>query len=679
MRDRTSWAHHAAAAVVTGLVVAGGATASSSSATSLRADEIAMSMGLREVDIVDVTVAPTPGGEGMVVTVDGMVLDLAPHSVRSADHYEVLMDVGGGRLIPVAPQPLNTWRGVKIDEPGSFVAASIDERGVTALIRTAAGERLWLEPADGVHVMYGDDDVLDLGFTCGMDHKAQPIARAMPMDGGAAGGGGEVCVTELGIDADFDYFQDWGSVAGVENRVNQVINTMNVQYEEDVQITHEITTIIVRTSPGAPYTSNDPQGLLTQFRNEWLNNQGLIPRDVAHLFTGKNLNGSTIGIAWTLGSICSNATSYCLAQSDFNGAFACATDLSAHELGHLWDGAHCSCPSFTMNPSITCANQFSNGTINSIIAYRNTRPCLDCGVINPPLPPFGPTPADGALGVEADVQLRWVNGGGAESFEVYLSLDSTITPDDLAAVVATPFWQPDPALEFETSYFWQVVAVNEIGEAAGPLWFFQTGPDPTPPSNDLCENASLVGEGLQAFDTTFAGTDGDDLPGACDDGAGVAVQNDVWFEYAPTCTGDALIATCGLTSFDSRIAVYGGGAACPPSNDDLLACADVSEGCPGGGASITLSVVAGETYLVRIGAAADDGGTGSVVITCTPVKTPPCPADFDGDGTVGSADLATLLSEWGGPGTVSDLDDDGTVGPSDLAILLGAWGACPTP
>lgn len=46
--------------------------------------------------------------------------------------------------------------------------------------------------------------------------------------------------------------------------------------------------------------------------------------------------------------------------------------------------------------------------------------------------------------------------------------------------------------------------------------------------------------------------------------------------------------------------------------------------------------------------------------------------DLDGDNAVGASDLATLLGQWGGPGT-ADLDGDGTVGASDLGVLLGAW------
>jgi hypothetical protein len=43
--------------------------------------------------------------------------------------------------------------------------------------------------------------------------------------------------------------------------------------------------------------------------------------------------------------------------------------------------------------------------------------------------------------------------------------------------------------------------------------------------------------------------------------------------------------------------------------------------------------------------------------------------DLDGDGTVGAADLAILIRNWGANG-LGDLDGDGVVGPRDLAALL---------
>jgi len=54
-----------------------------------------------------------------------------------------------------------------------------------------------------------------------------------------------------------------------------------------------------------------------------------------------------------------------------------------------------------------------------------------------------------------------------------------------------------------------------------------------------------------------------------------------------------------------------------------------------------------------------------------------CVADLDGDNTVGGADLAALLADWGPGGAPSDLNSDGTVDGADLAALLASWGACP--
>ncbi len=55
-----------------------------------------------------------------------------------------------------------------------------------------------------------------------------------------------------------------------------------------------------------------------------------------------------------------------------------------------------------------------------------------------------------------------------------------------------------------------------------------------------------------------------------------------------------------------------------------------------------------------------------------------CPADLDGDGSVGASDLALLLGNWGPcPACPMDFDGDGMVSASDLALLLGSWGACP--
>lgn len=54
-----------------------------------------------------------------------------------------------------------------------------------------------------------------------------------------------------------------------------------------------------------------------------------------------------------------------------------------------------------------------------------------------------------------------------------------------------------------------------------------------------------------------------------------------------------------------------------------------------------------------------------------------CPGDLDGNAQVELADLALLLSHFGGPGSASDgdINGDGVVDLSDLAILLSNFGS----
>lgn len=52
----------------------------------------------------------------------------------------------------------------------------------------------------------------------------------------------------------------------------------------------------------------------------------------------------------------------------------------------------------------------------------------------------------------------------------------------------------------------------------------------------------------------------------------------------------------------------------------------------------------------------------------------PCPADLDGDGSVGGADLGLLVAAWGGVG--GDVDGDGVTDGADIGLLVASWGAC---
>lgn len=65
-----------------------------------------------------------------------------------------------------------------------------------------------------------------------------------------------------------------------------------------------------------------------------------------------------------------------------------------------------------------------------------------------------------------------------------------------------------------------------------------------------------------------------------------------------------------------------------------------------------------------------------------PIELPAvCEGDLSGDGSVGFADLSSLLAAWGlcDGDCPADLDGGGSVGFADLTILLERWGSCVYP
>jgi len=317
------------------------------------------------------------------VDADHYTLDLQPFSVRSP-LYTVYLDNGNRDVLETVPAaPECTYRGIVVGDPTATVAASVLPGGVYARILYGNGTDQWIQPMSSqvpnapasTGVFYNGSDVLPNPNTACTELTVP--ANAQTPSGILAPNGGDFNVCEIACDADYDYYKDYGSSqTAVQNRINTVLNAMNLQYQSQVNITHQITAIVIRTTRGSNYKGKNASSILSKFRRRWLNDHGGIQRDIAHLFTGKNLSGGTIGIAW-LSVICNTNYGYGLVESDFTNNFACTTDLSAHELGHNWSAGHCSCSSNTMNAYITCANSFSSVSINSIVAHRNGAGCLN--------------------------------------------------------------------------------------------------------------------------------------------------------------------------------------------------------------------------------------------------------------------------------------------------------------
>ena len=147
---------------------------------------------------------------------------------------------------------------------------------------------------------------------------------------------------------------------------------------------------------------------------------------------------------------------------------------------------------------------------------------------------------------------------------------------------------------------------------------------------------------------------------------------------APTCVDAAVSAcTCAIDAY------------CCAEEWDAVCVAEATIFCDAlcPGLPVCGSPTAGSCFIVRAAPACADADCCVAVCTldayccdstwdalCVQEAHAGCApqADLDGDGLVGSPDLAILLSQWGGVGS-ADFDQSGTVDGLDLAAMLQGW------
>ena len=402
-------------------------------------------------DLVDFSTArinvPTgiPEIAEVVVPVEGqyLTLRLFRTSLRTTD-ARLLLDRGNGVYEEAPLPPHRTYRGTVTSIGASYgaqVAASVIDGKLWATI-DLANETIFVQPTSDFdpsrttneYVIYSHGDVVPRDFhRCGNDdaNLASPDwMLGNPTDPGELPGAGEVgpngsggggsdgeggiagtnpYIAEIAFDADYEFFQKNGSNAtNTVNDIENVMNSVSLVYDRDVNITYELSGFVIRTNAADPYTTTVMTDLLCEFRAKWNTTpESQIQRDVAQLFTGKTITGSVIGLAW-LGVVCNQAgtdcsvggnLAYSAVESRFTGTFDFRVSLSAHELGHNWQAQHCDsvnpcnimCSIINSCQGTTGANlKFSATEQTQITNFRNAVAC-DPALPSPITPPFSDT------------------------------------------------------------------------------------------------------------------------------------------------------------------------------------------------------------------------------------------------------------------------------------------------
>lgn len=253
----------------------------------------------------------------------------------------------------------------------------------------------------------------------GNEYTIMPIpGDTTPVENVDAGSAKSTKVITISTDADPEWFAKYGDSSNAV--IASIINTAEAIYERQLGIRFRIVRQHVYTDV-SPYTSTDSGTLLRMFTGNSENKANLGPEsgdfheqvDVKHLFTGKDMDGSVIGIAY-IGTVCAApALTYGITQSYIDAATA---GIFAHELGHNFGGFHdVSDRTGLMYPSISIpsATRFSDVSLNEISEHlgRNSG-CISNEMMTPrQAPPENPTavpqePTPNADPVPARITVR---------------------------------------------------------------------------------------------------------------------------------------------------------------------------------------------------------------------------------------------------------------------------------
>lgn len=280
--------------------------------------------------------------------------------------------------------------------------------------------------------------------------------------------------------------------------------------------------------------------------------------------------------------------------------------------------------------------------------------------------------------VPVNITLDGVSSSGGELEYILTALPDHggLVDPSAGAITSVPYtlvlggdvvrYEPDAGYNGSDNFLYRVDDGQQSAEA---LVMISVGVLPYP---DDCNDASVVTNGDWEYQTNDATTDGPQHDECEFDGQ---TYNDVWFVYHACNDGTLTASTCNQADYDTDMVIYQGWDCEDPA---LLACADDTDGCAGYTTAITVSVLAGSDYLVRVGGWNDgDQGTGTLTID-GPLEDcqQECPADVNGDGVAGVNDLLAIIGAWGETGGPEDVNGDGTVDVSDLLSVISAWGPC---
>lgn len=232
------------------------------------------------------------------------------------------------------------YRGIIKGDERSIVAISILEEEVMGLISSDQGNvvigQLQNRLANGKHIAYDDLNVFTTReFLCGMPDDGIGYKRKdIEWKWGGARSVGD-CI-RLYMEADYDIYQDKGSVSATSNYVTGVMNQVITLYANE-SINSVVSQIVVWDTP-SPYSSTSSSGMLSDFQN----NVGSFNGDLGQLLSYQASGGIAAGFSGICNSNSDNSLSFSSVDPTYANVptYSWSVMVVTHEFGHLWGSRH---------------------------------------------------------------------------------------------------------------------------------------------------------------------------------------------------------------------------------------------------------------------------------------------------------------------------------------------------
>jgi hypothetical protein len=336
----------------------------------------------------------------------------------------------------VTGSSVQLYKGTLEGAPGSWARISVHDGLPRGMIWD--GRELFIVDAAPEAVNYGAGGTVMFKLSDAMMEQGVSFigdAVEKPLDAAAAYGamigelraraqaqsGVATKAVEISILGDAAYLARHGSEAEARDAILTRLNSVDGIFSSQVGVELQVVSVNIAGELTAGLSATtDPGALLEELGQLRRQTPALVDTGLTHLFTGRQLDGNSAGIAYTV-ALCSQRFAASLTMA--HNSATLDTLITAHEIGHVFGAPHdgteqcASTPQnqFIMTPTLTTSvTSFSQCSLDQINAVIDSYACVVALPSPDPAPPAPPAPTPAPPAPPAG------DDGGGGSFDLSL-------------------------------------------------------------------------------------------------------------------------------------------------------------------------------------------------------------------------------------------------------------------